>query len=127
MNEKICCPHCGEELNIGALLGSRTSKKKAVSSAANGRKGGRPRIVTLDNFTCNAMKDGNLHVLQLVPMHVLGSGEKAKYRLIICLPGGGQEDAEYQPEQDGAFPDIEILAEKNGFEPVDVREFNRNL
>jgi hypothetical protein len=125
MNEKICCPHCGEELNIGALLGSRTSEKKAISSAANGRKGGRPRIATLTGFSCHAMRDGSLYMLQLVPIHVLGRGEKARYRLVICYPGGGQKDAEYQPEQDGSFPDIEILAEKNGFEPVDIRTFNR--
>jgi hypothetical protein len=26
--ENILCPHCGNEINIGSLLGSRTSEKK---------------------------------------------------------------------------------------------------
>lgn len=37
------CPHCGKEINIGALLGSATSDAKAKSSRANGALGGRPR------------------------------------------------------------------------------------
>ncbi|MCL2648823.1 MAG: hypothetical protein FWD61_17795 [Phycisphaerales bacterium] len=37
------CPHCGKEISIGAIMGSRTSKKKAKAAAENGRKfGGRP-------------------------------------------------------------------------------------
>ena len=43
MKEKICCPHCGKELNIGSIMGSIKSEKKAVSSAENGKKGGRPK------------------------------------------------------------------------------------
>lgn len=40
------CPHCGKPINIGSLLGSRKSKRKAKASAANGRLGGRPKRVT---------------------------------------------------------------------------------
>jgi len=120
--DKILCPHCGNELNIGKLLGSRTSDKKAASSANNGRKGGRPKIL-LDEFSVNAMKDGEMYMLNLEPMHILGGGKKAKYRFVICHPGGGQIDAEYQPMDDGSLPDIALLAEKNGFEVLDVIDF----
>jgi hypothetical protein len=56
--ENILCPHCGNEINIGALLGSRTSEKKAASSAENGKKGGRPKISTMTGLSVNAMKNG---------------------------------------------------------------------
>ena len=118
--EKIYCPHCGGELNIGALLGSRKSEKKAASSAENGKKGGRPKKVILDEFSVNAMKDGKMYMLMLEPMHVMGRGEKARYRFVVCHPGGGQTDAEHQPEDDGGLPDIQLLAEENGFEVLDI-------
>ncbi|MDR2942895.1 MAG: hypothetical protein LBV17_09920 [Treponema sp.] len=122
---KFLCPHCGKEINAAAMLGARTSEKKAASSAENGKKGGRPKITTMTGLEVNAMKNGELHILMLVPMHVTGRGEKAKYKLVVCYPGGTQADAEYQPVNDGSFPDIELLAEKNGFETVDIRAFNR--
>jgi len=125
MSKKIfLCPHCGKEINAAALLGSVKSEKKASSSAENGKKGGRPKITTMTGFQVNAMKDGKLHVLMLVPMYIIGSGAKAEYKLVICYPGGKQADAEYQPINDGGFPDINLLAEKNGFETVDIRSFS---
>jgi hypothetical protein len=39
---KVKCPHCGKLINPGSLMGQITSDKKAKSSAANGKKGGRP-------------------------------------------------------------------------------------
>jgi len=40
---KTICPNCGKEINIGYLLGTRKSKKKAKTSAENGKLGGRPK------------------------------------------------------------------------------------
>jgi len=37
------CPHCGNEINIGSLLGSVSSKRKARASRANGKLGGWPK------------------------------------------------------------------------------------
>jgi hypothetical protein len=79
----------------------------------------------MTGLSVNAMKNGELHILMLVPMHVIGSGAKAEFKLVVCYPGGTQADAEYQPVNDGKFPDIELLAEKNGFETVDIRVFNK--
>lgn len=39
------CPNCHREINIGSLIGSRKSKRKAKASAANGRLGGRPKKI----------------------------------------------------------------------------------
>jgi hypothetical protein len=126
------CPHCGEEIEPSLLnkwkaaqVGRGTSEKKAASSAENGKKGGRPKISTMLGFQVTAIKNGEFHILMLVPTHVTGSGAKAEYKLVICYPGGTQADAEYQPVNDGNFPDIELLAEKNGFETVDIRSFKR--
>lgn len=37
------CPKCGEEINIGVLLGSVSSKKKAKAARANAKLGGWPK------------------------------------------------------------------------------------
>lgn len=37
------CPHCGNELNIGSLLGSTTSKRKAAAARRNAKLGGWPK------------------------------------------------------------------------------------
>lgn len=47
------CPHCNQQINIGKILGSLKSKKKAESSKINGMKGGRPKATTLQNFKSN--------------------------------------------------------------------------
>ena len=48
------CPHCNQQINIGKILGSLKSKKKAESSKINGMKGGRPKATTLPNTKNNA-------------------------------------------------------------------------
>ena len=37
------CPHCKKEINIGAMIGSKSSPAKSAAARANGRKGGRPK------------------------------------------------------------------------------------
>ena len=123
---EIKCPHCGTTIDAtefakeavrksAARGGAAKTPAKQAASRENGKKGGRPRI--LNNFSVNAMKDGKFYVLEVVPLHVLGSGEKAKYRLMVCHDGGAQTDAKYQPRT-GRMPDIVALAEKNGFEVI---------
>jgi hypothetical protein len=37
------CPHCGNEINIGSLLGSQISKAKARAARRNAKLGGWPK------------------------------------------------------------------------------------
>lgn len=37
------CPHCGEEINVGSLLGSVKSEAKTAAARANAKKGGWPK------------------------------------------------------------------------------------
>lgn len=37
------CPHCGNEINIGSLMGSVTSKRKAAAARRNAKLGGWPK------------------------------------------------------------------------------------
>jgi hypothetical protein len=37
------CPHCGSEINVGALLGSAKSKAKTRAARANAKLGGWPK------------------------------------------------------------------------------------
>lgn len=37
------CPHCHREINIGKLLGSRTSEAKAKAARKNAKLGGWPK------------------------------------------------------------------------------------
>ena len=54
------CPHCNQQINIGKILGSLKSKKKAESSKINGMKGGRPKATTIPNFNCASLPVFNL-------------------------------------------------------------------
>jgi len=115
-------------------LGSVKSEKKAITSAENGKKGGRPRKTFFSHNSARAFKDGVFYMLMIerddkiievynekIKRNMLKI-ERGNYRLIVCPPDGGtQYGAEYQPEP-GTFPDIQDLAEKNGFEVVDDLE-----
>ncbi len=37
------CPHCGNEINVGSLLGSVKSEAKAKAAKENAKKGGWPK------------------------------------------------------------------------------------
>lgn len=37
------CPHCGKEINVGALLGSAKSEAKTKAARENAKKGGWPK------------------------------------------------------------------------------------
>ena len=37
------CPHCGNDINIGSLLGSVSSKRKARAARQNAKLGGWPK------------------------------------------------------------------------------------
>ncbi len=43
MVAKMNCPHCGQSINVGALLGARRSFAKAFAARINGKKGGWPK------------------------------------------------------------------------------------
>jgi len=42
---KIKCPHCGHEheVNIGYIMGKKSTEAKKEAARENGKKGGRPR------------------------------------------------------------------------------------
>lgn len=37
------CPNCGNDINIGAIIGSQTSKAKAAAARRNAKLGGWPK------------------------------------------------------------------------------------
>lgn len=37
------CPHCGKEINVGALLGARSSAAKTKAARENAKLGGWPK------------------------------------------------------------------------------------
>jgi hypothetical protein len=89
--------------------GSTKTTKKSMSSAENGKKGGRIKKSLSESFELDVKKDGKLRKLKLV-----NSG-KSHYELVIFYPGGSPVSARFQPPP-GEFPDIRYWAEKNGFE-----------
>ncbi len=67
MEEAVKCPHCGEKINVGRLLGQRTSAAKAKAARANGRRGGR-RTFAQKLVEARAILDDAIH--RYKPSHV---------------------------------------------------------
>lgn len=117
---------------MGKIGGSAITDKKIAASKENGKKGGRPKIISITGMGCDAMKDGKMYHLMIVndkkfvQEGITTKVVHIKYRLVVCPPGGQQYNAEYQPEP-GVYPDIEELAEKNGFETIDIRDFGKRI
>ena len=132
MSKKYSCPHCGGEINPAAMLGAGLSEKKLAACKENAKKAGRHKIISTTGFECNAMKEGVMYVLMIVPNRkfvkdgIVTKEVFENYRLVICPANGEQYDAEYQPVP-GEFPNLEELAEKNGFETISLRDFARRM
>jgi len=123
-DENFICPHCGKEIEAAKIhswkakqVGSATSEKKAISSAENGKLGGRPTKyqkwfegAPVKDWELNVVKDGKPRKLKLEDFNGI------QYYLYIYYPDGSSVRARYQPTIKEGFPSIEFFAKKNGFE-----------
>jgi hypothetical protein len=113
--DKVLCPHCGKELDVGILLGSKTPDKKTATPAGNDKIGIKPQKAVTD-LTLNVMENGKPRTLKLI-----NEGPN-RFSLVVCYPDGQQIKAKRQPIW-GSSPDIVSLASENGFDSLDARTF----
>ena len=118
VEKQFFCPHCKKPIEAAkinrwkaAQAGRVTSEKKAVSSAENGKKGGRPKKKIIKNdYALDVIKDGMPYQLMLV------KDCATQFHLYVAHPDGQKVLARIQPKVNESFPDIIFLAKKNKFE-----------
>jgi len=122
--------------SAASLMGQAKSEKKAIAARENAKKPRKRHVGGFNSIYC--MKDGIPCILRLIRddkiieeyneeiKRTVLKIEHGNLILIICPAGGGQYPAEIQPIP-GEIPDIYELAERNGFEIFDMRDFNQTV
>ncbi|MCL2411558.1 MAG: hypothetical protein FWC97_07940 [Treponema sp.] len=118
--------------SAASIMGAAKSEKKTVAARENAKKPRKRHIGGFNSIYC--YKDGKVYMLRLTRddkevetynaeiNRMIPSIERGNYRIVVCPDGGGQYNADIQPEP-GTIPDIQELAKLNGFEPFDIRDF----
>jgi hypothetical protein len=90
------CPHCGQEINVGALMGSVKTKAKARSSRENGKKGGRPR----KDRDANTIAHGVVAKAAKLTLHA-GEALPPQRSKVLSFPSGSKRGQKAQPPSQG--------------------------